>query len=534
MSHECGGVGEAGRGRRQRGGSSVLDRAGTPPARCCCLSAESGCCWPCGWRFGCRGRRARHRRRRCCDTASSLHIQGAAASNPAVQPFSDSAVLTLAYAPLIHQDPNGKLAPGLAVSWGYVSGHKVFQLTLRHDAHFSDGTLVTASAVAKWLNYYAHAKAPFSSSLGPNPSFRPKNEWTVVALKQPDPDVALQLTQVLEWGAIASPKAVADPSLLKSQTDGAGPYMLDPSQSVPGDHWVFVPNRHYYDQSAVKFSQVYLKAFSDEESMLQAEQAGQFDVQWINDSTTAKAAQAAGLQLSSAPYATYYFDLNTKIPAFAKLKVREALNYALDRKAITKALFGQYGKTTSEAQETNDADPGLENYYPYEPAKAKKLLAEAGYPHGFSTTLIDPSGIWQQPSEVVAHYLQAVGVNVKVITLSTPAWEARSLKFEDGLTAAGSSVGTTTPTLYPLFIGPDSSLRPELAVDPQVDKLYNAGLNAKNPAPDWKRMWSLLTKQATFLPFSVSSEFLFHSKSLVANIGAGDPWPDPSEWFFKS
>jgi peptide/nickel transport system substrate-binding protein len=89
------------------------------------------------------------------DAATSL--------NPALAGNSESSAIyeELAYEPLINLANGGKLSPGLATSWNYVGiGNTKFVLHLRKGARFSDGSKVTAAAVAKSINYFRNAKGP--------------------------------------------------------------------------------------------------------------------------------------------------------------------------------------------------------------------------------------------------------------------------------------------------------------------------------------------------------------------------------------
>src|SRR5262249_26430229 len=144
------------------------------------------------------------------------------------------------------------------------------------------------------------------------------------------------------------------------------------------------------------------------------------------DITTAPAAKAAGLNVITAPSGfvqILILDRGPKTPdgkspnPLASVKVRQALNYAIDRAKITKAIYGQYGVPTSEMGTSDGFVPSLQNYYPYDPAKAKKLLADAGYPNGFSFTLTSESqfGTLADPVvQAIAQQYKAIGVDMKV------------------------------------------------------------------------------------------------------------------------
>jgi peptide/nickel transport system substrate-binding protein len=462
-------------------------------------------------------------------------------SNPAAVQTTDGPVLSIAYAPLIHDNPNGSFSPGLAVKWRFVGSQKVFELTLRRNARFSDGTPVTAAAVVTWLKYYAGWNNPFSGLLGPNPKFRAIGKWTArITMTVPNPTMPLMLSEEnVNWGFVASPKAVANPDLFAKGTYGAGPYMLDYAQTVPGDHYTFVPNPYYYDKPAIKFKQVYVKAFADSASALQAQQAGQIDVQWNTDATVAPAAEAAGLQVVTAPFAISFIQLNPKVSKpLADARVRQAMNYALDRKAIASANGGKYSTGTSMFTITPDADPGLKNYYKYDPAKAKQLLAAAGYPNGFSLSI----DVGNQPQAnltgLVAHYLDAIGIKTTVVTFPTRADYVKARgSFKDDAWIIVADVGVPTPLEYSAYIGTTSAFRTGEPVDPQVDRLYYAGLNSSNPktsVKSWKKMWALITTQAWFLPISTLSDIFIASKGVGGvKMSPANPYAYPTEWFFK-
>jgi peptide/nickel transport system substrate-binding protein len=340
----------------------------------------------------------------------------------------------------------------------------------------------------------------------------------------------------VNWPFIASPKAVANPELFTKGTYGAGPYMLNYSASVPGDHYLFVPNPYYYDKPAIKFRQIYVKVFADPASMLQALQAGQIDAIAQADASLAPAAEKAGFQVVSAPYATTFVQLNPKgAKPLADVRVRQAMNYALDRNAIAKALYGKYGSPTSQFLTTGDgADPGLQNYYAYNPTKAKQLLGAAGYPNGFPFTLsFIPTQ--EKLAGLVAHYLDAVGVKTKLAPYATSAaYFEMILKFKDDAWMLAAGNGGQTPSAYGPFIGPTSSFRPGEPVNPKVDRLYYTGLKSRDSLKYWKQMWGMITTEAWFLPTVTVDGIWLTSKSLdgVA-MSKRRPTAYAIEWSFK-
>jgi peptide/nickel transport system substrate-binding protein len=467
----------------------------------------------------------------------SGNLSGGVTNAAAIQ-STDGPILSIAYAPLIHNKPDGSFGPGLAVKWRYLgTSHKVFELTLRHNARFSDGEPVDAAAVVTWLRFYHTSKNTYSELLGSNPQFKAIGKWTVrITMKAPNPTLPLLFSEEnVNWGFVASPKAVANPKLFTKGSYGAGPYMLDYDQSVPGDHYVFVPNPYFYDQSAIRFAQVYVKGFADASSALQAQEAGQIDVAWNPDSSVAPAAAKAGIKVVAAPFAVSYVQLNPKASKpLADVRVRRAMNYAIDSDAIAKALSGKYASGTSEFSITPDADPGLQHYYTYNPAKARKLLAAAGYPDGFEFT-IDTRANPPRGEQLIAHYLDAVGIKTKVVSFpSSAAFFNQILKFKDDGWVLGGDVGVPTTIEYGGYLAKGSSFRPGEPVDPKIDRLYAKGLHSSNPTRYWKQMWALVVTDAYFLPFTTASDLFFVSKSVGGvKMSTHRPYAYPSEWYFK-
>jgi peptide/nickel transport system substrate-binding protein len=462
---------------------------------------------------------------------------GDSITNPALENSTDGTLMSIAYAPLFHDNPNGSITAGLATKGHFIGGHKIFEFTLRKGVRFSDGTPVTAAAVAGWLAYYAKANNAFSALLGPKPKFKAVSKSAVrCTFTVPQPDLERIFSEgIVNWGFVASPKAVANPKLFDKATYGAGPYMLNYSQTVPNDHYTFVPNPYYYDKSAIKFKQVLVKVIADDSSLEQALQAGQLDVINTLTSTTANAAESAGLQVVSAPFAVWFTQLNPKASKpLGDLRVRQAMNYALDRKAIANAVYGKYGTGTSQMAIMPDADPGMENYYKYNPAKAKQLLAAAGYPNGFDLT-IDCLQQYEQVIEPVAHFLDAVGIKTKINAFATgAAYVNQIFTFKDDAWVIAGDVGAPTTIEYGTFLAPGNAFVAAEPTDPKVNKLYFAGLKSSNPEKYWKKMWALVVTDAYFLPITTFSDLYMASKSVTGiKMSQARPYSYPPEWSFK-
>lgn len=325
----------------------------------------------------------------------------------------------LGYEPLIRVDKDGKYGPGLATSFGYVgTGNTKFAMQIRSGVKFADGTPVTGVAVAASITYAVKAGGPGASWLGGCQSFTATAELEVtVSCTSPNPTLERLFSQNAPFGFVISPAGLANAAGLKSGTYGAGQYVLDTAKTVANDHYVYTPNKQYWDQKAIHYKQVTLKVVTSPNAALSSIQAGQADVA-VGDPQTADAASSAGLTVLHAPSYTAGVNLFDRAGVVAKPladpRVRQALNYGIDRKAINTALFGAFGTPTTQIQTpTYDGyDKSLDDMYPYDPAKAKALLTEAGYPNGFSMTI----EAWQgfnvaRVTEAIMGYWTKIGVS---------------------------------------------------------------------------------------------------------------------------
>jgi len=301
----------------------------------------------------------------------------------------------LTYESLIEKGTDGSYQPGLATSWGYVAGHEgtQYEITLRSGVKFADGTPVTADAVAASLNYFStKASGPSAGSFTGITATAEGTDKVLLTSDTPNPVITEMLTPYNNAGNIISPAGLANPDAMANATFGAGPYTYDPNQSVTNSSYVFVPNPNYYDQSRIHFDKIVIKVMSDNNAALSALQSGQIDI-FVGDATQTDAAKAAGLTITASPSqfsGIFLVDWGgTVVPALGNLQVRQALNYGVDRDSIASAVFGDFGKATMQPNTPGwDAfDPNLENTYPYDPDKAKQLLAAAGYP-SFSFNLL--------------------------------------------------------------------------------------------------------------------------------------------------
>jgi len=332
---------------------------------------------------------------------------------------------TPAYAAILTRDANGQIQAGLAEQWGYIGeGNTEFEFTLRPGLKFADGTPLTAKETADSLTYFtATTTGPTRAYFAPM-TFTAVDETTVhISSATPNPIIPDLLTVGLLGGAPISPAGIADEAARAGDTFGAGQYVLDTSRTVSGDHYVYVPNENYFDPEAITYSEIEIRVIPNVQQQVQALKTGQIDAM-IGDPSIGGTVTGDGFAEIHSPATVYNFYLMDRdgknVPALADERVRQALNYAIDRAAIAEAALGEYGSATT--QPAIDAGPAsgyvasLENAYPYDPAKARQLLAEAGYANGFSmpVTYLGYSPTDTTIAQAAASQLAEVGVTLEL------------------------------------------------------------------------------------------------------------------------
>lgn len=347
--------------------------------------------------------------------------------NPALGPLSETAVIYiyLPYGALIYQKQDGTYVGDLAAKWGYVagSGNKEFDITLRPNLKFTDGSALTPQAVINSLEYFKNAHGPQAALLGALTSAKVTGALSLrLTFSAATPDLPYLFSQSQDMGAIIGPKGLADPASLTSQSDGAGPYQISSSGIVPNNSYTFTANPGYWNPAAVHYHQIVVKNIDDPNTILSSLQSGQIDAALQDLSPAAgPAAKAAGMTAISSPYSIAGLILadraGTASP-LGNLKVRQAINYAVDRQSYANIIAGSTGVATDQVSVTGA--PGYSSSaagaYSYNIAKAKQLLAEAGYPHGFTLPVLDVQT--NDPNSTIAQGLSAslaaIGIQLKV------------------------------------------------------------------------------------------------------------------------
>ncbi len=447
----------------------------------------------------------------------------------------------LAYAALIWRAPDGTAKPGLALDWKYSDDRLSFVMNLRDGVKFSDGSPMTAKDVANWLKHYKE-KGSFTAWLA-NVSDISATGPLQVTLKLSTPDSMLPygLDQGGMAGDVVGPKGLADVQSLGSTTNGAGPYMIDPASTILNNQYTYVKNPYYWDPSAQHWDKVVIKIIPDGNSILAALKTGQVQVA-EGAATEADAVEAAGLKIYSAPSAMlgmYIGDIDGKlVPALKDVRVRQALNFAIDRKGIVSSLYGKYGKPTDQfvPEGIGGYLASLEDFYPYDPAKAKQLLADAGCPNGFKFTLVEQPAV--SSGELMAEAMVAnwkdIGVDVTlkptdsfatyVPLMGTQQYPATTLTFNYSVQLTDTQQLVTNPALYNYMGYTDQKANDLASAQRKQDIASPEGTAAAEASETYM-------VQGGYLTPVVSVDALLFATADVAGLDFTTyPWSDPTNW----
>ncbi|WP_158688019.1 MULTISPECIES: ABC transporter substrate-binding protein [Actinomycetes] len=459
--------------------------------------------------------------------------------NPGKAQHSPGNVLrVLAYDSLIRRNPNGSFAPGLASSWRFLgSGNRQFELTLRQGVKFANGEVVDARSVKASLEYFLK-NSPLASNIGKIDKVEATSGETVLLyLAEGNPILPFLLSDQVPAGSVISPQGLATPSALDTVPAGAGPYVLDPAGTVANDHYSFVPNRNYYDQSAIKYGKVTVRIIPDDTAMLQAAMTGQLDVAY-GSLGTADAAEKAGLGLVRAPNsinAMFIEDLAGRLaPQLKDVRVRQAINYSIDRETITRALVRKYGRPTSALVTIDGWAEKYRNYYSFDPEKARALLAEAGYSNGFTLKVVTSvaQGVnGEQGAQAIARDLGKVGIKLDVKAATTDS-EFVQEAFSGTTPVLHSEWSVTLmPISYTTLISPDAPMNTFHVKDGELESLAAQANVAADPTPYWQKMTERITEQAMVIPI-FTSETILYTSSAVKNVeySVNMLHPNPIKW----
>jgi peptide/nickel transport system substrate-binding protein len=330
---------------------------------------------------------------------------------------------------LVKVDRHGKLAPWLAERW-YTTDSKNYTFFLRRGVRFHNGRELKAADVKYVLDRAVNpeTKHPYRVQYEAIQDVIIKDDYTIsVSLKHPD---ATFLWTVARQGSVIYPREAVD--TLKTQPIGTGPFML--SEWVRGDRIVLSKNKDYWQKGLPHLDKVTFRFIPDPNAALAALKSGDIDVSGFglgpeNVDELKRDGRFQVILGDSTNDVT--LSLNNSKKPYSDKRVRLAITHAINKDEVLKgAMFG-YGKVLgSNVDPLNPYFIDVSKRVPYDPAKAKKLLAEAGLPNGFDAVLkVSPQYYYTvRCAEILAGQFAKVGIRAKIEQIEWGQWLAQVWK----------------------------------------------------------------------------------------------------------
>lgn len=333
------------------------------------------------------------------------------------QAVSDASTETVTWSineGLFDFDAQGKLVPLLAtaVPTFDASNPDKWTIHLRSGVTFTDGEPFDAKAVQANVDRVLSTKlaSPLKTAMGYLSGAKVINNNTVeLDTSQPDPILPYRLATL----RLVAPNAAAKPGYAQHPV-GTGPY-----EFVSWKHSNAITlkaNPNYWGEKA-SIGNLVFKIIPDDSSRLVALKTG--EIQMDMNITPDEASQVPQVLTSTAPASTDIGRITLYHPPYNNVKFRQALNYAIDQDAIAKALYdnGKYAVPSkcTIVPPDESAYTGSLSPYPYDPTKAKQLLAQVHLPSGFAIHFDGSTGIWpgsSQENQLWAQYWRAIGLKV--------------------------------------------------------------------------------------------------------------------------
>jgi peptide/nickel transport system substrate-binding protein len=338
---------------------------------------------------------------------------------------------------LVALNPKGKIVPDLAKSWTVSKDGMSYAFSLRQDVTFQDGTPLDAAAYVATLQRLINpaTKAAIQASrLGSVSAITQSGKYALtIKLKAPNPFLLFQLSDSGHFSPLS-------PTALKAEGAGFGrkPVSTGPWQVIQwdtGSQIVLTKNPNYkwgpsfVRAGAPSINKVVFRIVTNEAAQTAALQSGELDVLTVPSASVPRI-QSSGQYtiLKSLGLQSTFLEFNVTQAPFTDVKVRQALNYAINKQEVLQIGLGGLGEPIYGVVQSNMFNywSGVKSYaYGYDPKKAQALLAQAGYtlqngvetkngqPLAFTTVVFNPA-TFKQSAEDIQAQLKKIGVTMNI------------------------------------------------------------------------------------------------------------------------
>ncbi|HXU87968.1 MAG TPA: ABC transporter substrate-binding protein [Methylomirabilota bacterium] len=419
---------------------------------------------------------------------------------------------------LVKVDAHGKIVPWLAERW-HTTDNRNYTFFLKQGVRFHNGRELKAAdvkfVVERAMN--PETKHPYPGYYAAIGDIIVKDDYTITfSLKAPTANFLLNMAR---QGSVIYPREAVE--TLKSSPIGTGPFTV--ADWVRGDRIVLKRFPDYHVKGLPKLDQVTYRFIPDPNAALAALKSGDIDAslfglgpEHVVDLKKDKRFEVIVGETTN----DVIMAMNNSHKPFTDVRVRRAITHAINKQEVVKlAMFGLGRVIGSNVDPLNPYFVDLANAMPYDPAKAKKLLAEAGYRDGFETVLkVAPQYYYTVRSgEVIVDQLAKVGVKVKIEQIEWGQWLSRVWKEADyDLTIIGHAEAWDIAN----YANPKYYFRYDNPKFQELFKKSEVTLDDKARREQYAQMQRMLADEAPVV-------FLFiHPRLVVAKKGLTGFWKD--------
>jgi peptide/nickel transport system substrate-binding protein len=362
-------------------------------------------------------------------------------------------VCSMVYSRLVNYKPDASgVIPDLAERWEVSRDGKVYTFFLRKGVKWHNGKEFTATDVKFSFERLLDPKtaAPYAPNFGKGVRVEAVGPGTV-RFALPTPNAAFLALLAVPPSSVVNKEWVEAGNNLADNMMGTGPFKY--KDRLPGVKLELVRNESYYVQGRPNLDGITFMFFPDATARVTALRTNAVDIMDFVPQADMGALEATKDIVLYTDKETNFFQfaMRQDKPPFDNVKVRQALASAVDREQALKAsLFGRGAVATGgplwKSSWAYSAD--VKQIYTYDPARAKRLLAEAGFPNGFKTTILSNTSfaMHQNTAVTVQSGLKAIGVDAQLTLFDFPTAKQKTVKGEFDI---------VVETVIPTYADPD-------------------------------------------------------------------------------
>jgi peptide/nickel transport system substrate-binding protein len=363
--------------------------------------------------------------------AEARTLNFALSGNPdTLDPHKTSGTLTFQtlksiYDTLAEPDMRGRIVPALAERWEVSGDALTWTFYLRKGVVFHNGDKLTSRDVKATLERLTDkaTASPKAKEFAAISAIETPDDTTVV-IKLKEPRSPLLASLASGWGAILPKRLIDAKHDFASQPVGTGPFKLQ--EWIRDSRIALVKNTDYWMKGHPQLEQVIMHIIPERAVQVQGLISGQIDISYIVDKDDLPVLQASpDVKIEESLTALILvMSMNCSHPVLKDVRVRQAINHAIDKQKVLDVAYGG-GKPIGTFMDYDNAYyRDFADLYPYDPEKAKKLLAEAGVGKDTAFQLFLPQNyeLHVKAGEMYQAMLTKVGLNVKIKLVDWSTW----------------------------------------------------------------------------------------------------------------